>query len=46
MEGFLCPECMVEYASVTELQQHWTRNHQKIDANIEVNKNEAVRIIF
>ena len=45
IEGFLCPECMGEFASVTELQQHWTKIHQEIDDNVEINENERVGVI-
>lgn len=42
LEGFLCPECMAELSSPTELQEHWTKFHQENADNIEINKNETV----
>ena len=44
LEGFLCPECMAELSSPTELQEHWTKFHQENADNIEINKNETVCI--
>ena len=28
IEGFLCPECMLEFPSGIDLQQHWEDTHQ------------------
>ena len=43
MEGFLCPECMTEFRSVTELQEHWSKNHQEnVNTVKKVNKNVSV----
>lgn len=40
-EGFLCPECMTSLPSVTELVEHWTKNHEVNCDSVEINDSEC-----